>query len=280
MHHPFKPLSIAMLSAVLATSACTTNPQTGQSEISKTALYGIGGAVACGALGALGGGHDAAMRRWPAARVGAAVGGTMDYQEKKLREKLANTQIGIQRLGDQLKLTLPDNITFDTNKAEIKPQAQGPLASIGDIMAQYPDTRVTVQGFTDSTGSASRNQVLSEHRAEAVTRFLATRGVDTTRIRTMGLAPASRSHPTTRYRARAQPPGGDSDYSSILNLTKKSRTDRQNRIRACGAGVQKNWAGKSRPESTLDMGYTKIINPHSTHREICTSHTRWSTPHT
>lgn len=183
-----KPLILAMLSVALATTACTTNPQTGQTQISKTALYGIGGAVACGAIGALTGhGHAARDSALACGAVGAALGGYMDYQEKQLREKLANTQIGVQRLGDQLRLTLPENVTFDVDKAVIKSRAQGPLASIAAIMVQYPDTKITVQGFTDSTGSASHNQSLSERRAESVTTLLASNGVDSSRIRTMGL---------------------------------------------------------------------------------------------
>jgi outer membrane protein OmpA-like peptidoglycan-associated protein len=181
-----KPLLIA-LAASFATTACTTDPQTGQSQISKTALYGIGGALACGALGAINNGHDAANAALACGAVGAAVGGYTDYQEKKLREKLANTQIGVQRLGDQLKLTLPENVTFDVDKADIKPAARGALADIGDIMAAYPNTTITVRGYTDSTGSAAHNQSLSERRAEAVTTMLATRGVDTVRIRTIGM---------------------------------------------------------------------------------------------
>lgn len=205
MSRLFKPLTIAIVSATLATSACTTNPQTGQSQISKTALYGLGGALTCGAIGALtGSGHAARDAALACGAIGAAAGGYMDYQEKLLREKLANTQIGVQRLGDQLKLTLPENVTFAVDRAEIKGNAQGPLASVGDIMVQYPNTKITVQGFTDSTGSASHNQGLSERRAQSVTTLLASRGVDSTRIRTMGFG-ASRpiaSNATAAGRAK------------------------------------------------------------------------------
>lgn len=187
MSRLFKPMTVGIVLAALATSACTTDPQTGQRQLSKTALYGIGGAVACGALGAMSSGKDARNAALACGAIGAAAGGYMDYQEQKLREKLANTQIGVQRLGDQLKLTLPENVTFDVDQSTIKPAARGPLTSIGDIMVQYPNTTITVRGFTDNTGSAAHNQKLSERRAEAVTTLLATRGVDTVRIRTVGL---------------------------------------------------------------------------------------------
>jgi outer membrane protein OmpA-like peptidoglycan-associated protein len=186
MSRLFKPTILGIIIMSFATTACTTDPQTGQTRISKTALYGIGGAVACGALGAISNGKDARNAALACGAAGAAIGGYMDYQETKLRDKLANTQIGVQRLGDQLKLTLPENVTFDVDKSVIKPAARGPLASIGDIMTQYPNTTITVLGYTDSTGSAAHNQKLSEYRAEAVTTMLASRGVDTVRIRTIG----------------------------------------------------------------------------------------------
>jgi outer membrane protein OmpA-like peptidoglycan-associated protein len=187
MSRRFKPLSIIILSSALATSASSTNPQTGQTEYSKSALYGVGAALACGAIGATRSGKDALNSALACGAVGAAVGGYQDYQEKQLRTKLANTQVGIQRLGDQIKLTLPDNVTFDSDRYQIKNGAQSALASIADSMVQYPNSTITVQGFTDSSGSANHNQELSEHRAEAVTDFLAAHGVSNTRIRTMGL---------------------------------------------------------------------------------------------
>jgi len=198
------PLTVSLLTVALATTACTTNPQTGQSQISKTALYGVGGALACGALGALSSGKDARNAALACGAIGAAAGGYTDYQEKQLREKLVNTQIGVARLGDQLKLTLPDNVTFDVDRAEIKPGAQAPLASIGDSMVQYPNTRITVQGFTDSTGSASHNQQLSARRAESVTRYLAARGVDSSRIRTMGMGASQPIASNTTVAGRAK----------------------------------------------------------------------------
>lgn len=177
---------LAIAAALAATGGCTTNPQTGQTEISKAALYGIGGALACGAIGATRNGTSARNAALACGAAGAALGGYQDYQEKQLREKLANTQIGVARIGDQLKLTLPENVTFDVDKYKLKPAVVGPIGAIGDSMVQYPNTRITVLGFTDSTGSAAHNQQLSERRAEAVTNLLATRGVDTARIRTIG----------------------------------------------------------------------------------------------
>ncbi|WP_028535463.1 OmpA family protein [Paludibacterium yongneupense] len=182
-----KRLIASALAIALVATGCTTDPKTGSSTLNKAALYGIGGALACGAIGATRSGKDARNAALACGAVGAGIGGYMDYQETKLREQLAQTQIGVQRIGDQIRLTLPDNISFDIDKSEVKPGARAALANVGSIMVQYPATTIAVIGHTDNTGTAAHNQQLSERRAEAVTTVLASSGVDSVRIRTMGV---------------------------------------------------------------------------------------------
>ncbi|MDH0341654.1 OmpA family protein [Chromobacterium haemolyticum] len=183
----FKPATAAATLVALALSACTTNPQTGQTEISKTALYGLGGAAACGLVGALThGGKGARNSALACGAIGAGIGGYMDYQEKQLREKLKNSQIAVERIGDQLKLSLPDNITFPTNGYQLNARVQKPLGDIAGVLVQFPDTSITVAGHTDSTGAAAYNQTLSEKRAQSVTEYLQGQGVNSVRVRTMG----------------------------------------------------------------------------------------------
>src|SRR5690606_12924480 len=79
-----------------------------------------------------------------------------------------------------------DNITFDTNRADVKPQFRPVLDQIAYSIAQYPGTVVRVEGHTDSTGSASYNQTLSENRAKSVSSYLIGRGVESSRIQAMG----------------------------------------------------------------------------------------------
>lgn len=187
----FKPATAAAPLIALALSACTTNPQTGQTEISKTALYGLGGAAACGLVGALThGGKGARNSALACGAIGAGIGGYMDYQEKQLREKLKNSQIAVERIGDQLKLSLPNNITFPTNGYQLNARAQKPLGDIAGVLVQFPDTSITVAGHTDSSGAAAYNQTLSEKRAQSVTEYLQGQGVNSVRVRTMGYGAA------------------------------------------------------------------------------------------
>ncbi|WP_037585793.1 OmpA family protein [Stenoxybacter acetivorans] len=180
-------LPVLLAAASLALSGCVTDPTTGQQSISKTALYGLGGAVTCGIIGAVTHGSKGARNSALACgAVGAGVGGYMDYQEKLLRDKLANSQVEVTRVGDQIKLVMPENITFATNSATLSSSANSSLTSVAGVLAQYTDTTITVSGHTDNTGSDAINQPLSEKRALSVANFLTTHGVAGGRINTVG----------------------------------------------------------------------------------------------
>lgn len=181
-----KTLTIAVTASALALSGCVTNAQ-GQQQPSKTALFGIGGAITCGIVGALTHGRTGARNSALACgAVGAGVGGYMDYQERKLREQLANTGVEVERKGNQIKLTMPENITFATNSATLSTQAQNALATAAETLAKYNETTITVVGHTDSTGNDAINNPLSYNRANAVSSFLAQRGVATQRMTVLG----------------------------------------------------------------------------------------------
>ncbi len=78
-------------------------------------------------------------------------------------------------------------ITFDTNKAEIKPALQSEVAKLASFMNQYADTEVTVEGHTDSQGAEAYNQQLSQRRAEAVRDALINNhGISADRVRAVG----------------------------------------------------------------------------------------------
>jgi len=84
-----------------------------------------------------------------------------------------------------LVLTLGDTL-FATGKSEIKSGATANLDRLGDFLAEYPDRTASIEGFTDSTGSEDSNQVLSEHRADSVKRYLIGRGVQSARLTSTG----------------------------------------------------------------------------------------------
>jgi len=78
------------------------------------------------------------------------------------------------------------DVLFDLNRATLKPGAQLRLAKVAGIIQAYPDLRLQIEGFTDSTGSADYNQKLSEKRAQTVREFLVGQGVNEANITAQG----------------------------------------------------------------------------------------------
>jgi outer membrane protein OmpA-like peptidoglycan-associated protein len=88
-----------------------------------------------------------------------------------------------------LVLTLGD-VLFDTGRATLNPGAAMKLDRLAQFLTEHPDRRVLVEGFTDSVGSDSYNQDLSERRADAVKGALLARGIDSARVTTEGYGKA------------------------------------------------------------------------------------------
>lgn len=171
--------------AALSLSACTSvNPYTGQSQVSNTtggALVGAGGGAVVGALiGSATGGDPrvgALIGAGLGGMTGAMVGKYMDQQEAELRAQLQGTGVSVTRVGQQIILNMPSNITFATDSATIQPQFNETLVSVGLVLRKFNKTLVDVYGYTDNTGSDSYNYDLSQKRAVAVATVLASQGV-------------------------------------------------------------------------------------------------------
>ena len=180
-------VSLCAASLALLLSGCVIDPNTGNQKVANTVKYGAGAAVTCGIVGALTHGAKGARNSALACgAIGAGVGGYMDYQEKLLRDKLAGTQVDVARQGDQITLTMPDNITFATNSAQLNSTVVATLNDVANVLATYNETTITVAGHTDSTGNDAINNPLSERRAAAVSSHLISRGVAANRIRSVG----------------------------------------------------------------------------------------------
>lgn len=172
----------------LSLFSCTTNPYTGERQISKGALYGGLGAGAGALAGQLAGGNTKSTLI--GAGIGAAAGGGYglyrDSQEKQLRVALQGTGVQIVRDGENTKLIMPSNITFDSNRNEIKSSFYSVLNSVAIVLKKYDKTKIVVGGHTDSTGNADFNQILSQKRAESVATYLSSQGVALSRIASYG----------------------------------------------------------------------------------------------
>jgi outer membrane protein OmpA-like peptidoglycan-associated protein len=185
-----KAFGSAAIAALLVTTACVTDPETGNKKISRAAIGGVAGAVVGYFAGDLIGGRRDRTEKVVGAGVGAlagaAVGVYMDRQERELREKTAGTGVEIDRQGNELLLTMPSGITFPINSYEVQPQFQPTLDQVAQTLAAYPSTLIDVYGHTDPSGGDSINLPLSRNRAQAVANYLAQRGVQPARIATQG----------------------------------------------------------------------------------------------
>lgn len=118
---------------------------------------------------------------------GHQIGSYMDAQEAAFRQELRDVEdAAIRREGDLLTLTFRSEMFFDVDSALLKPGANDELYRVATVLNQYPQTTILVAGHTDSTGTESYNQQLSERRADVVKNSLAGNGVNPRRIRTVG----------------------------------------------------------------------------------------------
>ena len=136
---------LVALAATLALSACsTTNPYTGESQMSNTAggaLIGAGGGALAGALVGAAVGGDPRVGALIGAGVGgltgAAIGDYMDDQEAELRAQLQGTGVSVTRVGQNIILNMPSNITFATDQSVVQPAFNSTLVSVALVLKKY-----------------------------------------------------------------------------------------------------------------------------------------------
>jgi outer membrane protein OmpA-like peptidoglycan-associated protein len=173
--------------SILTLSACQTyDPYTGEKKISKATTYGAVGAVVCGALGSRKDGLKARQYAAVCGLAAAGVGAYMDAQEKKLREELVGTGVQVERDGDNLRLVMPNSITFAVDESRLNSSIYATLNSVVKVLNEFKDTALLVAGHTDSSGADSYNQQLSEKRADSVASYLLSKEVSSSRLRVVG----------------------------------------------------------------------------------------------
>ena len=179
--------------AVFVSGCQTLDAYTREEKTSKAAKGAMIGAAA-GAVVGLISGDDAVERRQHAlilAGVGALAGGAIghyqDRQEAALRAELEGTGVSVTRIGDNITLNMPGNVTFATDSSDLSPAFFDVLNSVGKVLGEFEQTVVEVAGHTDSTGSESYNQSLSERRANSVASYLKSQDVLSERLITLGM---------------------------------------------------------------------------------------------
>lgn len=180
------------------------DPYTGEEKTSSAVKFGAIGAAVCGIIGSRDSSKHARNAALGCGLIGASIGAYMDAQEKKLRKELAATGVSVKREGDDIRLIMPGNITFETNKSNVQQDFYPVLNSVAKVLKEYEKTIVEVEGHTDSTGSYEYNIGLSERRASQVSDYLRQGGVISQRLVVVGRGPAIPVADNSSPQGRAQ----------------------------------------------------------------------------
>jgi len=167
------------------------------SNLTNGALIGSGAGAALGAgIGYLIGkdGQGAAIGAAIGTAVGGGTGAIIGHKmDKKAEELAALKDANVETVQDvngltAIKVTFNGGILFDTNRADLKAGAKAELKEFAQMMADMPDTDITIYGHTDNTGTYEVNQKVSNNRADSVEKYLESLGIDKARMKAEGLS--------------------------------------------------------------------------------------------
>ncbi len=190
-------IAFLILSLSLFSTGCATTKQGQGATI---------GAIAGAVLGKATGNHKDKRAVWGAAigaLTGAAIGDYMDKQEQEFRQELSGSGIDVVREGNNLRLVMPANITFATGQSYITSGFYNTLNDVARVLNKYEKTLLSIEGHTDSQGTAEYNQGLSEQRANSVKSYLTKQNIFANRLRTLGFGESQPIASNTTAQGRA-----------------------------------------------------------------------------
>jgi outer membrane protein OmpA-like peptidoglycan-associated protein len=172
----------AVLVAALVLPGCASLNKTQKGAIIGAAGGGAVGAVVGGKLGSTAKG--AIIGAAVGGVAGAAIGAQMDKQARELAMEIPGARI--ERVGEGIAVTFDSGLLFDYDSDVIRGAARDNLTNLAESLRKYPKTELLIVGHTDSDGSDSYNQGLSERRANSARNYLVSQGVTSVRVRTSG----------------------------------------------------------------------------------------------
>lgn len=156
----------------------------------KGGVIGAAGGAVLGAIigNNVGDGNNSEL----GAVIGGVVGGTagvligkkMDKQAQEIENEIPGATV--ERVDDGIVVTFDEQsgVYFATDKYNINNNSQTTLNKLANVFSEYPDTKILVVGHTDNVGQESYNMTLSKNRAQAVTNYLVSRGLNSGRFTT------------------------------------------------------------------------------------------------
>jgi outer membrane protein OmpA-like peptidoglycan-associated protein len=173
---------LVVLSAAFIFTGCASWNKTQKGAAVGTAAGGAAGAVIGRASG------NTALGAIIGAAVGGASGAVIGRQMDKQAEEIAKSvpDAKVERVGEGIVVEFSSNILFGFDESNISNEAKTNLNKLVTVLNSYPETDIEVQGHTDSRGSEAYNQNLSVQRATAVSRYLTSAGISTSRLNIKG----------------------------------------------------------------------------------------------
>jgi outer membrane protein OmpA-like peptidoglycan-associated protein len=177
-----KKMMVGLVAVSIVLGSCKNMNKT-----QKGAIIGTAGGAAAGAVIGKAAGNTAM-----GAIIGAAVGGVtgaiigrkMDKQAKEIESKVPGAKV--ERVGEGIVVDFNEKVLFGFDRSDLNATAEDNLDKLANVLKEYPDTDIEIQGHTDSKGTESYNQGLSQRRANAVATYLRNRGINSSRITTKG----------------------------------------------------------------------------------------------
>ena len=171
----------------------------------KGAVIGTAGGAAMGAVIGKAAGNTAL-----GAIIGATVGGVtgaiigkkMDKQAKEIENDVPGAKV--ERVGEGIVVEFNEKILFGFDRADLSSSATKNLDKLSQILVKYPDTDIEIQGHTDNVGTENYNEGLSERRASAVTNYLKSKGVKSSRLKPIGYGETAPKYANTSEEGRTQ----------------------------------------------------------------------------
>lgn len=181
-------MTISILAVLLTLGGCAGMTDT-QRGTAQGAAIGAGAGAALGAI--IGGGKGAAIGAGSGAVLGAGAGYVwsqrMEEQKRQMETATAGTGVQVSQTADnRLMLNIPSDISFDTGRADIKPNFRSILDSFATSLLNNANTTIMIVGHTDNTGTDAINNPLSVNRAASTRDYLVSRGVPIQRIQIDG----------------------------------------------------------------------------------------------
>ena len=176
-----------LLIATLFSFACASSQDDPNAKAKRGAGIGAAaGAVAGAVIGNQSGNNrtGAVVGGVAGAAIGAAIGHRMDKQQQELQQ-IPGVEVTRPSEG-QIDVRMTSDILFDVDSSSLRQESRATLGNLATNFRQYPDELIDVEGHTDSSGTTSHNQMLSESRASSVRSYLVDQGVPGSRVTAVG----------------------------------------------------------------------------------------------